>query len=79
MAVVKRIAAAKRFGNKAYFGDAARTDILAAAGMGHADMGVVTIDDAAATTGAIRAIRHSLVQARGQDRWHIHPKSVLSY
>jgi voltage-gated potassium channel Kch len=70
----KRIEAAKRFGHKVYFGDATRTDVLAAAGAGEAAMIFVTIDDREACLRAIRAIRKRFPQikimARAHDRIH---------
>jgi CPA2 family monovalent cation:H+ antiporter-2/glutathione-regulated potassium-efflux system protein KefB len=70
----KRIDAAKRFGHTVYFGDATRTDVLAAAGAAEAGMIFVTIDDQEACLTAIRAIRQRFPQikimARAHDRVH---------
>lgn len=70
----KRIEAAKRFGAKVYFGDATRQDVLAAAGMGEADLVYVTIDNAAACTKSIDVISHAFpsvrIMARAHDRLH---------
>lgn len=70
----RRIEAAKRFGHKVYFGDATRTDVLAAAGAGEADMIFVTIDNREACLTAIREIRKRFpgitIMARAHDRIH---------
>lgn len=70
----KRIEAAKRFGAKVYFGDATRADVLAAAGMGEADLVYVTIDNADACTKSISVIAHTFpnvrIMARAHDRLH---------
>lgn len=70
----KRIEAAKRFGAKVYFGDATRVDVLAAAGMGEADLVYVTIDNAEACTKSIDVIAHTFpnvrILARAHDRLH---------
>ncbi len=70
----KRIEAAKRFGAKVYFGDATRADVLAAAGVGQADLVYVTIDNSKACTKSINVISHSFpgvrIMARAHDRIH---------
>ncbi|MCR9218782.1 MAG: monovalent cation:proton antiporter-2 (CPA2) family protein [Alphaproteobacteria bacterium] len=75
----KRIEAAKRFGHKVYFGDATRTDVLAAAGAGEADMIFVTIDNQKASLLAIQEIRKRFPQIKIMGRAHdrIHAMEMI--
>lgn len=70
-----RIQIAKRFGSQVYYGDAMRTDILAAAGAGEADIIFVTIDTKDKATKAIAQIKHffpnAIVMGRAVDRSHV--------
>ncbi|RUO80034.1 potassium transporter [Idiomarina tyrosinivorans] len=47
----------RRFGNKVFFGDAARLDLLQAAGIDHAEVCLIAIDDEAATEQIIEVLQ----------------------
>ncbi len=66
----------RKFGFKAYFGDPSRAEILAAAGLAHARILVVCLDDPAA---AIRLVTYARktrpdlhIIARARDRFHVY-------
>jgi monovalent cation:proton antiporter-2 (CPA2) family protein len=62
------------FGNKVYYGDAARIDVLRAAGAGQAEVLVLAIDDVEASVRAAAQIRqqfpHLRLFARARNRQH---------
>ena len=64
----------RRFGNKVYYGDASRLDLLRAAGAATASVFVLAIDDADASTRAATLIReyfpHLKLFARARNRQH---------
>ena len=66
----------RRFGNKIFYGDAARQDLLHAAGAGKARLLVVAVDDTEAALTIVRAARHNFPQlrilARSRNRQHTH-------
>jgi len=60
----------RRFGWKAYYGDATRLDLLRAAGAAHASLLVVAIDDPAAAMRAVRLARQHFPQLKILARAH---------
>ncbi|MFQ5547923.1 MAG: monovalent cation:proton antiporter-2 (CPA2) family protein [Woeseia sp.] len=66
----------RRYGNKVYFGDASRLDVLRAAGAGRARLFVLAIDDMQASTRIAETITrhfpHLTVVARARNRRHAH-------
>jgi CPA2 family monovalent cation:H+ antiporter-2/glutathione-regulated potassium-efflux system protein KefB len=70
-----RIETAKKYGNKVYFGDVRRSDVLATAGTGKAQMIFVCVDDKEACNQAIKHIRAAFpsvqIMARAYDRNHV--------
>lgn len=66
----------RRFGNKIYYGDAARVELLRAAGAERARLLVVAIDDVEASLRTIAAARHHFpalrILARVRNRSHAH-------
>lgn len=64
----------RRFGNEVYFGDVTRLDLLETAGLRHAQLMVLAIDDVEASLRAARLIReqfpHVTLVARARDRYH---------
>lgn len=66
----------KRYGNKIYYGDASRLDLLSAAGAGSASIFVLAIDDVEASLRTATVVRrHFLnlqVYARARNRKHAH-------
>src|SRR6185437_15991946 len=64
----------RRFGNKIYYGDASRLDLLRAAGAARADVLVLAIDDVDASTRAATLIREYFprmkIFARARNRQH---------
>ncbi|MGI9409476.1 MAG: cation:proton antiporter [Hyphomicrobiaceae bacterium] len=66
----------RAFGFRAYFGDATRPDLLHAAGIDHANMLVVAIDNREHTTDLVRYVvrnhPHVHVVARAVDRGHVY-------
>ncbi len=71
----KRIRIARDFGNKVYFGDVTRPDLLKTAGAEHAEVIFICVDDPEASTRAIRYIRDRFpniaIIARASDRTHV--------
>lgn len=71
---VEQIALLRRFGRRVYYGDAARLDLLRAAGAEKAQILVVAIDDRPKALEIVRAAReafpHLTVLARAFDRRH---------
>jgi CPA2 family monovalent cation:H+ antiporter-2/glutathione-regulated potassium-efflux system protein KefB len=70
-----RIEMAKKYGNKVYFGDVRRSDVLATAGAGETQMIFVCVDDQDACNEAIKHIRAAFpsvqILARAFDRNHV--------
>ena len=64
----------RRYGNKTYFGDASREDLLRAAGIEHAKLFVLAIQDNAASLAVARAVRALApdlkIIARARNRAH---------
>ena len=64
----------RRFGNEVYFGDVTRLDLLHTAGLDHARIMVLAIDDVQASLRAVRLIRehfpHITLIVRARDRYH---------
>jgi glutathione-regulated potassium-efflux system protein KefB len=64
----------RRFGNQIYFGDPSRPDLLRAAGVGRAEIFVLTTDDPDANIRTARLVRrqfpHLKVYARARNRQH---------
>lgn len=64
----------RRFGNKLYYGDASRLDILRAAGAGHAELLVLAIDDVEASVRTAELARKHFpalrILARARNRQH---------
>lgn len=71
----------RRFGNKIYYGDASRVDLLRAAGAEHAKVLVLAIDDPEASLNTARAVRHNFphieIIARSRNRHHTHALRAL--
>jgi monovalent cation:proton antiporter-2 (CPA2) family protein len=66
----------RRFGNKVYYGDAARPDVLRAAGADHAKLLVVALDDAERTLRTVETAKRNhpnlTVLARARNRYQSH-------
>jgi voltage-gated potassium channel Kch len=66
----------RRFGNKVYYGDAARPDVLRAAGADHAKLLVVALDDVERTLRTVETARRNhpnlTVLSRARNRHHAH-------
>jgi glutathione-regulated potassium-efflux system ancillary protein KefC/glutathione-regulated potassium-efflux system protein KefB len=64
----------QQFGNKVYYGDAARPDLLRAAGAGESDALVVAVDDGEVAVRAVQVAKTTFpnlkVYARARDRRH---------
>jgi voltage-gated potassium channel Kch len=64
----------RRFGNKVYYGDASRLELLEAAGAARADVFVLAIDDAEASLRTAELLRkhypHLKIMARARNRQH---------
>jgi CPA2 family monovalent cation:H+ antiporter-2/glutathione-regulated potassium-efflux system protein KefB len=71
-----QVAVIRRFGNKVYFGNPARPDVLRAAGAETARVLVIALDDMDATLAvaelARREFRHLAIFARARNRHHAH-------
>ena len=65
-----------RFGNKIFFGDATRLDLLQAAGIDHARVLVVAVDKIEDSLAIVRAVREAYPQlrviARAHNRMHVY-------
>jgi voltage-gated potassium channel Kch len=63
-----------RLGVKVYYGDASRMDLLQAAGLAHAKLFVLAVDDKDQATAIAEAVRHNFpnvpILARARDRQH---------
>ncbi|WP_043529449.1 monovalent cation:proton antiporter-2 (CPA2) family protein [Litchfieldella xinjiangensis] len=66
----------RRYGNKVYFGDAARIDLLSAAGAGQARVLVVAVGDPEASMRIVNQVKrqfpHLRILARARNRYHAH-------
>lgn len=66
----------RRYGNKVYFGDAARIDLLRAAGADKARVLVVAVGDPQASMRIVNQVRHQFphlrILARARNRYHAH-------
>jgi voltage-gated potassium channel Kch len=66
----------RRFGRKAYFGDASRLELLRAAKLDQAEIFVLAIDSVEASIRAVETVRkhfpHVKIIARARDRFHAH-------
>lgn len=71
-----QLALLRRFGVRAYFGDATRPDLLHAAGIDEAKVLVIAIDGKESITELARHVHehhpHVHVVARAVDRWHVY-------
>jgi glutathione-regulated potassium-efflux system ancillary protein KefC/glutathione-regulated potassium-efflux system protein KefB len=66
----------RRFGRKAYFGDASRLELLRAAKLDQVEIFVLAIDSVEASIRAVETVRkhfpHVKIIARARDRFHAH-------
>lgn len=66
----------RRFGNKIYYGDASKPELLRAAGAADARIFVLAIDNVAASVRTAEIVRHNFPQltiyARARNRYHAH-------
>jgi voltage-gated potassium channel Kch len=73
-ASVSQVDFVRRFGNKVYYGDASRIEVLNAAGAANAEVLVIAIDDAEASVRAVTLVRkqfpHLKILARARNRQH---------
>ncbi len=73
-ASVAQVDFVRRFGNKVYYGDASRIEVLNAAGAANAEVLVIAIDDAEASVRAVTLVRmqfpHLKILARARNRQH---------
>ena len=73
-ASVAQVDFVRRFGNKVYYGDASRLELLQAAGAAHAEVFVLAIDDIEASVRTAELVRrhfpHLKVLARARNRQH---------
>jgi monovalent cation:proton antiporter-2 (CPA2) family protein len=73
-ASVEQVDVVRRFGNKVYYGDASRIEVLTAAGAANAEVLVLAIDDAEASVRAVELVKkhfpHLKILARARNRQH---------
>jgi glutathione-regulated potassium-efflux system ancillary protein KefC/glutathione-regulated potassium-efflux system protein KefB len=73
-ASVAQVDTVRRFGNKVYYGDASRVEVLNAAGAANAEILVLAIDDVEASMRAVELVRrqfpHLKILARARNRQH---------
>jgi monovalent cation:proton antiporter-2 (CPA2) family protein len=66
----------RRFGNKVYFGDPTRADVLRAAGAEQAKLIVVTLDDPPGVLRTVEVVKRTFpnlaILARARNRWYAH-------
>lgn len=71
-----RVDTVRRFGRKAYFGDASKLELLRAAKLDQAELFVLAIDDIEASIRSVETVRkhfpHVRIVARARDRFHAH-------
>ncbi|HSD68922.1 MAG TPA: monovalent cation:proton antiporter-2 (CPA2) family protein [Woeseiaceae bacterium] len=72
----EQVEVVRRYGNKVYFGDASKVELLRAAGADKARFFVLAIDDVERSIAAARTVRHYFPQlpilARARNRHHAH-------
>ena len=72
----EQVEAVRRFGNKVYYGDASRLDLLTAARTDHAKLFVLAIDDVEASIRTAQTVRRHFpalkIYARARNRFHAH-------
>jgi len=72
----EQVETVRRFGNKVYYGDASRLDLLIAAGAERARLFVLAIDDVEASIRTAQTVRRHFpglaVYARARNRFHAH-------
>jgi voltage-gated potassium channel Kch len=73
-ASVDQVDFVRRFGNRVYYGDASRLELLQAAGAEHAELFVLAIDDIEASVRTVEVVRkhfpHLKILARARNRQH---------
>ncbi|QIO04777.1 monovalent cation:proton antiporter-2 (CPA2) family protein [Acinetobacter shaoyimingii] len=73
---LQRIDFVRRYGGKLYYGDATQPDLLRAAGIQHAQVFILAIDDVEVSMNVARHIRLNYpnlrLLARARDRYHMH-------
>lgn len=71
---VEQVETSRRFGNKIYYGDPARPELLRAAGAAHAEVFVLATDDPEANVRVARLVKrqypHLKIYARARNRQH---------
>jgi len=71
----------RRYGNEVYFGDVTRLDLLHNAGLEHAKVLVLAVDDVDASLKAAELVRHHFpsvtIVARARDRYHAYKLHAL--
>jgi len=71
----------RRYGNEVYFGDVTRLDLLRNAGLEHAKVMVLAVDDVDASLKAAELVRHHFpdvtIVARARDRFHAYKLHAL--
>lgn len=72
----EQVEVVRRYGNKVYFGDASKIELLRAAGTGKARLFVLAIDDIERSMATAKTVRHYFpelrILARARDRHHAH-------
>jgi len=72
----EQVEVVRRYGNKVYFGDASKIELLRAAGAGKARFFVLAIDDVERSMATAKTVRHYFpelpILARARDRHHAH-------
>lgn len=72
----------KSFGNKIYFGDATRADLMQAAGIDHAKVVVIAVDGIAESLKIVQWLQHSYpavtIVARAHNRMHAYQLKALN-
>ncbi len=71
----------RRYGNEVYFGDVTRLDLLYNAGLEHAKVLVLAVDDVDASLKTVELVRHHFpaitIVARARDRYHAYQLHAL--
>ena len=64
----------RRFGNRVFYGDATRVELLRAAGAEHAELFILAVQDQAASLATLKAVKanfpHLRIMARARNRYH---------
>ena len=72
----EQVEVVRRYGNKVYFGDASKIELLRAAGTGKARLFVLAIEDVERSMATAKTVRHYFpelrILARARDRHHAH-------